>query len=304
MKLKNKLSPKQKTVFNKTPQILAAILFFGILSANFNFEEEVEEQSPSPTIETLGQEEANLNKQETETVLTEVEAPAMETIESEEFEAEKEEVQVNTMAKNSRQTQTLASQRSLATTSSSAAFAQMNMEVENYSGKLSWANSFQRNVKHFAIERSIDDEQYLEIGRIDGKGKGEFSKETFYEFKDTSLMYVQMPSVLYRIKQVGVDGDKNYSDVIEYDMGLPEGLYASVDINPQKELLIHYAATTSGKVAYKILNAVGEPVSQGEVQGEFDSKLLTLEAKQWKSGAYYLQLETEKHSFMEAFEID
>ena len=188
--------------------------------------------------------------------------------------------------------------------SGSMKFTKMDMHVNNYGGKLEWAGNYQRNIKQFVIERSLDDEQYEQVGELAGEGEGEFKKELRYAFEDSSLMHVQMPRIYYRIKQVGTNGDFSYSDVVEHDFGLPVGLYASVDINSEQQAIIQYAADKTGPVKYKILDAVGNAVQQGELNADFTPQTLVLNINSWEKGVYYLNIDDEAHSLTQIFEFE
>lgn len=307
MKLKTQVSTRQKTVLKQAAQLLAALLFIGILSTQVNNDKELTELENENPAHVQVQEDAQLSDQPMQAEIMEeqaVKAP-MEDL-TPKLENQEEQKMVQKPVQNTQVKKTLkkASPSSTLQTSSAVAYTEMKMELNDYSGKLQWASSFQRNIKSFVIEKSIDDEVYEEIGQVSGEGKGEFRNNNSYEFSDDELMYVQMPHVFYRIKQVGVNGDNGYSDVVAFDMGLPEGLYAQVERSPKNKLEIHYSAPQSGPVAYEILDAFGAVASSGELKGTFDSQSFLLETGTWNQGSYYLKLKAGKYSFMEAFVIE
>ena len=201
------------------------------------------------------------------------------------------------------QTESIASVQSVNKMSASMKYTKIEMNVSNHAGKLEWASSYQRNVKQFFIEKSLDDENFEVIGKLAGEGVGEFNKELEYSFEDSSLMHVQMPRIYYRIKQEGINGDHSYSDVIEHDFGLPVGLYASVLIKPDNQAVIQYAADKTGPVTYQVLDVLGNLVKEGQLQADFTPQSLVLDLNDWEKGTYYLSLDDETHSFMQNFEF-
>ncbi|MEM6803122.1 MAG: hypothetical protein AAF696_17080, partial [Bacteroidota bacterium] len=135
-------------------------------------------------------------------------------------------------------------------------------------------------------------------------GEGEFEGQKNFEFNDQTLRFTQMPRVFYRVKHEGYDGNSGYSDVFEYDLGLPEGLYAEVKQEDQKEIRIHYSSYKSGQINYKILNTFGEKLVQGELEAEFDPRVLLVEIDAWEKGSYYLELSDETYSLTQVFELE
>lgn len=76
------------------------------------------------------------------------------------------------------------------------------------SNDLAWVTGNEQDNDYFAILRKIDDGQFEEIGRIDGKNK-EYNE---YSFKD-DMIIAGKHTVYYRVKQVDFDGKISYSPV-------------------------------------------------------------------------------------------
>ena len=224
-KLRNRITPDFKTLIRRPSTYLMALLFIAMLSSPFNFNEDIEQTGIEATNEAMDQ----MQIDETEM------APAPEQEEVEEIEAEKAEeveeknqsLRTNTFSQNVASPK-LESAQSVTDLSSAVAYKAVKLNVAKFSGELSWTSAFQKNIKHFEIERSMDDEHYEKIGSIAGEGLGEFNKDISYSFEDTSLMYIQIPRIYYRIRQVGLDGKKGYGDVIEFDTELEIGFYGNV----------------------------------------------------------------------------
>lgn len=78
--------------------------------------------------------------------------------------------------------------------------------------RLNWSTAQEINNNLFEIERSEDDKNYEKIGEL--KGKGTTEKKSYYEFLDNAPL---SKKVLYRIKQVDMDGKEDYSKVISFN---------------------------------------------------------------------------------------
>jgi hypothetical protein len=74
---------------------------------------------------------------------------------------------------------------------------------------LTWATSSEVNNSHFEIERSADGETFEPIGRVDAKGGSR--SDVNYEFVDHSPF---MKANYYRLKQVDLDGQFSFSDIV------------------------------------------------------------------------------------------
>lgn len=73
-----------------------------------------------------------------------------------------------------------------------------------------WETSRELNNDHFMIQRSVDGEFFEDIGRVNGVGTTD--QPTSYSFLDNSY---QANINYYRLKQVDIGGDFNFSNIIE-----------------------------------------------------------------------------------------
>ncbi len=74
---------------------------------------------------------------------------------------------------------------------------------------LDWITASEVNNKGFTIERSLDAENFVEIGFVEGKGNS--SLENVYRFVDENVLSNKI--YYYRLKQVDFDGAFEYSNV-------------------------------------------------------------------------------------------
>jgi len=82
-------------------------------------------------------------------------------------------------------------------------------EIENGIAKLEWVTSSEINNNYFAVEHSMDNATFSEIGRVDGFGMSNIPISYSFEHHNCS------PGVnYYRLKQVDYDGKFEYSQII------------------------------------------------------------------------------------------
>ncbi|MEL6852856.1 MAG: isopeptide-forming domain-containing fimbrial protein, partial [Bacteroidota bacterium] len=80
--------------------------------------------------------------------------------------------------------------------------------------KIEWVTATELNNDFFLVERSMDGQFWLEVGKVDGAGNSQIEKT--YELEDKKVGFI-IPgnSVFYRLKQVDFDGKFAYSSRIE-----------------------------------------------------------------------------------------
>jgi len=83
--------------------------------------------------------------------------------------------------------------------------------VNNTDAKLAWTTASERNNDHFDVERSLNGQDFVKVGAVDGKGTS--SAPTSYTLTDAGIGRQVNGAVYYRLKQVDRDGAFSYSPV-------------------------------------------------------------------------------------------
>ena len=81
---------------------------------------------------------------------------------------------------------------------------------------LDWSSSMEKNVSHFAIERSVDGTDYTDIAII--FTEGDSSGDRAYRFAD-ALKKVHAQVIYYRLRMVDLDQKYEYSPVRNVQLG-------------------------------------------------------------------------------------
>jgi hypothetical protein len=83
---------------------------------------------------------------------------------------------------------------------------------ENRDATLKWATAIEKGNSHFEIERSMEGtKDFVKVGEVQGMGWKDTLTE--YNFKDSELP-LSGGNILYRLKQIGFEGEISYSKVI------------------------------------------------------------------------------------------
>ncbi|WP_375580953.1 T9SS type A sorting domain-containing protein [Marivirga tractuosa] len=93
---------------------------------------------------------------------------------------------------------------------------------------LDWVTAKEENFSHFEIERSIDQNNWEQIGMV--QGLGESNSDVKYDFTDRGAPF---GVIYYRLKAVDIDATFEYSSVVKIEVGF-EGKLA-VSPNPVKD---------------------------------------------------------------------
>jgi 1,4-alpha-glucan branching enzyme len=168
------------------------------------------------------------------------------------------------------------------------------VELTNFTGKvinktdaaLSWQTASERNNSFFAIERSFDATQYLEIGQV--KGNNATNQARNYGFIDHN---VPNGLVYYRLKQVDLDGKETLSNTISLEMGSNKKSI-SVFPNPTSDKI--YIQNTSNILARDEATEGGILTDNlGRVLVNYEKIPQEISLHALPSGVYFLKIGSE-----------
>lgn len=98
---------------------------------------------------------------------------------------------------------------------------------------LEWTTSSEQNNSHFEVEKSVDGKSFEEIGKVVGKGNSTTLEA--YSFNDNSPSTAN--TNYYRLKQVDIDGNFDYSEIENILIEMSEEISIMVYPNPVKDFL-------------------------------------------------------------------
>ena len=122
---------------------------------------------------------------------------------------------------------------------------------------LGWATAQEKNNDRFEVQRSADGAAFETVGTV--KGQGSSSSAHAYAFADTHPL---AGLAYYRLRQVDFDGSSAFSTVAAVRWDRDRGLAYP---NPSNGSVTLPAGL--GAVAYRVFNALGQPLLQGQAAG-------------------------------------
>ena len=154
---------------------------------------------------------------------------------------------------------------------------------------LEWATSSETNNYGFYIERSIDNENFKQIGFVMGSGNS--SKEISYSYIDADAY--EVGTYYYRLRQVDFDGKFEYSSIVSVNVKAPDK-YTLLQAypNPFNPVTnIEFNLKENGYVRLLVYNTLGQVV-QTLIDDDLNAgkHKVTFNAKNLASGIYIYKL--------------
>lgn len=158
-------------------------------------------------------------------------------------------------------------------------------EARGKSSLLTWATATETLTDRFGVERLGPTGEWSEIGSVEATGNG-----TEYQFLDADPGPTS--PVLYRLRQIDLDGSFVYSNIASVNFPLTAGS-TTVSPNPTfGPLTIITNLNADRDVPYRIINALGQTVMRGLFPAGRGSTELML-AQKLKAGTYFLSIGEE-----------
>ncbi len=138
--------------------------------------------------------------------------------------------------------------------------------------RLAWATASETNSDYFAVERSANGVDFVQIGRV--AGHGTTLTANTYAYTDGGIAQQATGTVYYRLRQVDFDGTATYSPVRALALAANAtapglGLYPNPAVGPT--VTLDLLTLPAGTYRATLLNALGAvlataPVSGGQAQ--------------------------------------
>lgn len=163
------------------------------------------------------------------------------------------------------------------------------VEMQNTNVLLMWQTATEVNNYGFSVERKIGiDENWVEIGFVEGHGNSNSPKE--YLYVDSGNLY---GDINYRLKQIDNNGDFEFSDIVVISLVSPKDFILSQNYpNPfNPSTMIKYGIPVQSNVRVEIFDMLGQSVgvlvNQDKSAGFYET---TWNAANLPSGIYLISI--------------
>jgi hypothetical protein len=155
---------------------------------------------------------------------------------------------------------------------------------------VNWTTSNELNNKYFTVERSIDNQNFIAIGKVAGAMNSTVSNS--YMFIDRDAQSLNQTVIYYRLKQVDADGNFTYSTVVSVKFIDHSKNEITLVPNPfTTDLSVSFNSESSSQVVVRVTNMSGQLVSEKMVNIPIGSNTYSIdEASTLTTGIYFVTL--------------
>ncbi len=169
--------------------------------------------------------------------------------------------------------------------------ASFNATAKGNSVELGWITATETNNMGFEIERKAGNGSFEKVGFV--AGNGTTTETRTYSFTDKNL---SAAVYTYRLKQVDLNGESEYTNEIEVNVDLPAEFGLSQNYpNPfNPSTMINFALPVEAKVTVKVFDAIGQEVAilvNGNIAAGNHS--VSFDASKLNSGLYVYTISAE-----------
>lgn len=173
----------------------------------------------------------------------------------------------------------------------------LKAELVANDGWITWSTSQEENSSYFQVMRSLDGIHFNEIVGKNIPAKGNSSEKSFYGTIDRGIGAVNVEHVYYRLTMVDMNGTATQSDIVELSVkNVEELLYLNAYPSIVTDNVFHIAFQLYGKrfAELRIINEIGQVMVKQDILPTTEIQDLEVEATNWASGIYTIQISTEE----------
>ncbi len=163
---------------------------------------------------------------------------------------------------------------------------------ESKHNQLTWSTASELNNSHFEVERSPDGQKFEHLGKVNGHGTSTLQHK--YVFLDEN----PIATAYYRLKQVDVDGQYEYSDVIALKRTQNKALtIGNIFPSPTKgQARFNISVSEATQATISIIDVTGRPLSAQKIQLEVGEQQQTIDLTKMPNGIYTVMITAENFS--------
>ncbi|MEO0469281.1 MAG: FG-GAP-like repeat-containing protein [Bacteroidota bacterium] len=155
---------------------------------------------------------------------------------------------------------------------------------------ITWSVAQEENVLLYEVERSLDGRFYEKVAEQMAEGGSGSVKN--YQQQDAFAKRLPGEKVYYRVRQLDLDGQQNYSETVELIKGeLGNAFEVRLYPNPATvQTTIQFANAQAGKIEVTSVNIAGQMMHRNQYTQPGPSGEIPLRLTDWPAGVYFIQV--------------
>ncbi len=156
--------------------------------------------------------------------------------------------------------------------------------------QLQWKTANEKNNAYFIIEKSTDNKNFIEIGKVYGKNNS--NEITTYKYSDIDGAISVSDNIYYRLKQVDIDGMITLSNTVSFYINNALNIETSIVPNPFIEnVSLNINATNYTLATIKVLSINGQLIFEKIIEVQSGNNNIELnEMKSLTDGFYFMNI--------------
>ena len=163
-----------------------------------------------------------------------------------------------------------------------------NGTLQNNATLLEWETVNEVNTSQFIIERSINGQNFNQIGTVAAAGNS--SSNIKYSYVDYDATHQSSSILYYRLKMVDIDGTYTYSGVVAISLPLITGKVTVFPNPASREMKVTITSPADGKIRWKLIDNTGRVVIQNSTELRKGNNNISINIQKLSTGAYYLSV--------------
>jgi len=179
-------------------------------------------------------------------------------------------------------------------------FSKFDARVDENAVILDWTTESEVNNAGFAIERSTDGKEYMEVAFIDGRG--ESRKRVDYNYKDVDVN--EGASYYYRLRQIDYDGRYEFSKVVRI---LTPSTKSQLTFGPnpvQGLLTVELDSKNAGKTSIDFISVSGEVLKSEQFEQQEGKNIYNVDLLSLPSGLIFMKVSDGVDTFYEKLIVE
>lgn len=162
-----------------------------------------------------------------------------------------------------------------------------------------WETESENNTDYFIVERSIDGRNFTQIGKV--KAVGNSSTKHEYSYQDVTASTAGYNKVMYRLRQVDVNGHYGITPVVEATLTNTGVSNMVMPFLAGNTLKVRFVSGAAGDAEIVVLNANGQKVAEAKQQVAEGMNIADIDFGGMASGIYIVKVSNNKETLINRF---